>query len=134
MILGIGSDIVDLTRIKASMTRFGTRFLNRIFTPQERDIGQSRPQPHAYFAKRFAAKEAFFKALGTGLSKGLSWQDIEILNNDQGAPFVHVTGATKRYLLTHVAHLDQIHIHISLSDTNTLAQAYVILEKKDGTP
>lgn len=133
MILGIGSDIVDLARIESSMARFGTRFLNRLFTPQERHIGQSRPKPHAYFAKRFAAKEAFFKALGTGLSHGLSWQDLEILNNDQGAPFVNVTGATKHYLLTHVTSLNEIRIHISLSDTNSLAQAYVILEKKEGS-
>lgn len=134
MILGIGNDIIDSARIEASMARFGARFLNRIFTPQERRIGGNRPQPHTYFAKRFAAKEAFFKALGTGLSNGLSWQDVEILNDPQGAPFVQVTGATKRYLLGRVARFEDLRIHISLSDTATLAQAYVILEKNEGTP
>lgn len=99
MILGLGNDIVEIERIKGVMERYPKRFLDRIFTSREQDYCLKRKDPALHFAGRFAAKEAVVKALGTGFSSGLSWQDFEILPNSLGKPDVFLS-ASAAYLLS----------------------------------
>lgn len=131
MILGIGNDLIDIRRIDKLMHYFGTRFLNRIFTPEEQTYCTSqKKQVHAY-AKRFAAKEAFVKALGLGMQKGISWKDIEVQNTGYGKPFICLKGAAKKHL--HLLALEKggtgekTKIDLSLSDEGFFALAFVIL-------
>lgn len=91
MIKGLGNDIVEIARIKAVIARYPRRFIDRVFTSKEQAYCQKRKDPALHFAGRFAAKEAIVKALGTGFSQGLSWQDFEILPNAQGKPNVHLS-------------------------------------------
>lgn len=96
VIYGVGIDIVKTARIKELLERFGTRFQDRIFTPAEKDYCLDSAKPYLHFALRFAAKEAFSKALGLGMSKGLTWKEIEILTDAWGKPELNLHGATAR--------------------------------------
>ncbi|MBS3905088.1 MAG: holo-ACP synthase [Simkania sp.] len=89
-ILGIGNDIIEIERIRLSIENHGDRFLNRLFTPRERAYCLGFRDPHPRFAGRFAAKEAVVKALGCGFGKSVSWHDVEIINNEEGKPIVHL--------------------------------------------
>src|SRR6516164_1879641 len=98
MILGIGSDLADITRIEATLERFGDRFLARCFTELERRKATSRHAPGPTLARRFAAKEACSKALGTGLRRGVFWRDMEVVNLPSGAPTMRLTGGAAKRL------------------------------------
>ena len=127
MILGIGSDLIDITRIEQALERFGPRFINRIFTPVEQGKSEGRVNRAASYARRFAAKEACAKALGTGFRKGVFWRDMGVINMPGGKPTLALTGGAK-------ARLDAItppgmvaQIDLSLTDDPPLAQAIVII-------
>lgn len=128
MILGIGSDIIDIRRIEKTLARFGERFTQRIYTERERARAGRRPdQLAATYAKRFAAKEACAKALGTGLKQGVFWRDMGVANLPSGQPTMRLTGGAARRLerLTPPGHV--AHIHVSLTDDYPLAVAFVII-------
>jgi holo-[acyl-carrier protein] synthase len=127
MIVGIGSDLIDIRRIDATIERYGERFLNRIFTETERAKSDRRAQRSASYAKRFAAKEACAKALGTGLRKGVFWRDMGVVNLPGGKPSITLTGGALARLrsLTPAGHTAQI--DLSITDDFPLAQAIVII-------
>ena len=127
MIIGIGSDLVDIRRIDATIERYGTRFLDRIFTATERAKSDRRAQRSASYAKRFAAKEACAKALGTGLRKGVFWRDMGVVNLPGGKPSLALTGGALARLeaMTPAGHAAQI--DLSITDDYPLAQAIVII-------
>ena len=135
MIIGIGSDLCDISRIERTLTRFGTQFEQRIFTPGEqakahRRKGGKRNGMASTYAKRFAAKEALGKALGTGVGAGghIYWRDIEVVNLPSGKPTLKLHGGAKEALdrLTPQGH--RIAIHLSLTDDYPQAQAFVVIE------
>ena len=128
MIIGIGSDLCNIERIQGSLDRFGDRFLNRVFTEVERAKAARRPFTAAgTLAKRFAAKEAFSKAVGTGFKRGVYMKDIGVVNAASGAPTLAVTGGARARVdaLTPAGHL--IDIHLTMTDDHPWAQAFVIL-------
>jgi holo-[acyl-carrier protein] synthase len=128
MILGIGSDLCNIARIEKSLARFGERFTHRVFTDLERARAESRPFTRAgTYAKRFAAKEAFSKAVGTGFKRGVFMRDIGVVNLPSGAPTLALTGGAKARLdaLTPEGHLPQI--HLTMTDDYPFAQAFVII-------
>lgn len=127
MIIGIGSDLIDIRRIDATIARYGVRFLDRIFTDTERAKSDRRAQRSASYAKRFAAKEACAKALGTGLRKGVFWRDMGVVNLPGGKPSLRLTGGALARLtaLTPAGHTAQI--DLSITDDYPLAQAIVII-------
>jgi len=128
VIIGIGSDICSIERIERSLERFGDRFLNRVFTETERGKAASRPHTSAgTLAKRFAAKEAFSKAVGTGFKRGVFMKDIGVVNAPSGAPTLELTGGARRRLddLAPAGHA--IDVHLTLTDEYPWAQAFVIL-------
>lgn len=127
MIIGIGSDLIDIRRIDKSIERFGERFLGRIFTTLEREKSDKRMQRAASYAKRFAAKEACSKALGTGLRRGVFWRDMGVVNLPGGKPSMKLTGGALRRLheLTPAGHTAQI--DLTITDDFPLAQAIVII-------
>lgn len=127
MILGIGSDFSDARRIAKSIERFGDRFLNRVFTPVERAKADRRKLRAETYAKRFAAKEACAKALGTGLSRGVFWRDMGVVNLPSGQPTLVLTGGAARRLAQMVPEGYEPHIHLSLTDEGALTAAYVII-------
>jgi holo-[acyl-carrier protein] synthase len=128
MIIGIGSDLIDIRRVEKSLGRFGERFTHRIFTDIERAKSDRRAQRAASYAKRFAAKEACSKALGTGLSNGVFWRDMGVVNLPGGKPTMRLTnGAAARLAaLTPAGH--HAVIHLTITDDFPLAQAFVIIE------
>ncbi len=131
MIIGIGSDLCNIERIENSLARFGERFVKRVFTDTERAKAESRPLTRAgTYAKRFAAKEAFSKAVGTGFFRGVYMKDIGVVNLPSGAPTLALAnGAAKRLAeLTPPGH--EAHIHLTLTDDHPWAQAFVILEAR----
>lgn len=131
MILGIGSDLANIERIEATIARFGDRFLTRVFTDREQRKAQSRPRAiAATYAKRWAAKEACSKALGTGLRMGISWKDMAVTNLSSGQPVMHVTGwaAERLAAMTPAGH--QAVIHVTLTDDHPWAQAFVVIEAR----
>jgi len=127
MIIGIGSDLVDIRRIERSLERFGERFTNRIFTDLERARAERRANRASTYAKRFAAKEACAKALGTGLSEGVFWRDMGVVNAPSGRPTLALTGGAADRLakLTPRGYISVI--HLSLTDEYPLAQAFVVI-------
>ena len=127
MILGIGTDIVDSRRIGSAMDQFPTKFINRIFTEAERHAAAALPQPQTYFAKRFAAKEAVYKALSGSGVRGLGWQEVETLNQQSGAPVLRLTGQCKTTLEAMTPDGYKAHVTISLSDEPPYALAFVII-------
>jgi holo-[acyl-carrier protein] synthase len=129
MILGIGTDLANIERIQATLDRFGDRFIQRIFTQREQAKANSRPYGLATtYAKRWAAKEACSKALGTGLRMGIAWRDMAVSNLASGQPVMSVTGwAAER--LAHMTPPDlQAVIHLTLTDDHPWAQAFVVIE------
>ncbi|HEV2650298.1 MAG TPA: holo-ACP synthase [Rhizomicrobium sp.] len=127
MIIGIGSDLIDIRRIDKSIERFGERFVGRIFTSLEREKSDKRMQRAASYAKRFAAKEACSKALGTGLRRGVFWRDMGVVNLPGGKPSMKLTGGALKRLheLTPAGHTAQI--DLTITDDFPLAQAIVII-------
>ncbi|MFA6117380.1 MAG: holo-ACP synthase [Sphingomonas sp.] len=129
MIIGLGSDLCNIERIQASLDRFGARFENRVFTAIERAKADRRPFTKAgTLAKRFAAKEAFSKAVGTGFKRGVFMKDIGVINAASGAPTLALTGGARARLdaLTPAGHV--AHVHLTLTDDHPWAQAFVIIE------
>ncbi|MDQ3479052.1 MAG: holo-ACP synthase [Pseudomonadota bacterium] len=128
MIVGIGSDLCNIERIQASVDRFGERFLRRVFTDTERAKAQSRPYSMAgTLAKRFAAKEAFSKAVSTGFKRGVYMKDIGVVNAPSGAPTLHLTGGAKARLAALAPAGHSIAVHLTMTDDHPWAQAFVIL-------
>jgi holo-[acyl-carrier protein] synthase len=128
VILGIGSDLSDIRRIQASLDRFGERFTNRIFTELERTRSERKTDRAASYAKRFAAKEACAKALGTGIRRGVFWRDMGVINLRSGQPTLALTnGALARLQEMVPAGMKPV-IHLSLTDDHPYAQAFVIIE------
>ena len=128
MIIGIGSDIVQIPRIEQTLDRFGDRFTLRIYTELERARAERRPnQRAATYAKRFAAKEATSKALGTGLKEGVFWRDMGVANLPSGQPTMVLTGGAASRLAELTPPGYKPHIHVSLTDDYPLAVAFVII-------
>ncbi len=129
MIVGLGSDLCNIERIQNSLDRFGDRFLNRVFTDVEQAKARRRPFTAAgTLAKRFAAKEAFSKAVGTGFKRGVFMKDIGVANLPSGAPTLQLTGGAAERLdaLTPAGHA--MRVHLTMTDDHPWAQAFVILE------
>lgn len=123
-ILGIGNDLVELERIRKSLAQFGEHFLERCFTAEERDFCGRRRDPVPGLAARFAAKEAGAKALGTGIARGINWQEIEVRREHDGPPTLHFHGRAAEI----ASQLGVKRVHVSLTHARELAGAFVILE------
>jgi len=128
MIIGIGSDLCDIRRIEASLANHGTRFTHRVFTEGERARCEARRNPGPCYARRFAAKEAAVKALGTGIAAGIFWRDIEVVNADNGRPSLRLTGGAAVHLAGMIPQGHEVYLHLSLTDEPPLAQAFVVIE------
>ncbi|MEF0939348.1 holo-ACP synthase [Rhizobium sp. BR 362] len=128
MIIGIGSDLIDIRRIEKSIERFGTRFTDRCFTDIERAKSEGRKNKAASYAKRFAAKEACSKALGTGLAQGVFWRDMGVVNLPSGKPTMQLTGGAAKRLAAMLPENHRAAIHLTITDDFPLAQAFVIIE------
>jgi len=128
VILGIGSDLSDIRRIEQSLERFGERFTRRVFTEIERVRSERKPDRAASYAKRFAAKEACAKALGTGIRRGVYWRDMGVVNMRSGQPTMSLTGGAAERLAALVPTGMKPVIHLSLTDDHPYAQAFVIIE------
>ena len=129
MIIGLGSDLCNIERIGNSLARYGERFENRVFTDVERAKARRRPYTIAgTYAKRFAAKEAFSKAVGTGFKRGLYMKDIGVVNAKSGAPTLALTGGAAKRLEEIIPSGHEAHIHLTLTDDHPWAQAFVIIE------
>ena len=128
MIIGLGSDMIDIRRIESTLSRFGTRFTNRVFTDVERTKSERRKERAASYAKRFAAKEACSKALGTGLRKGVFWRDMGVVNAPSGKPTMELTGGALDRLNALMPKGYVPHIHITITDDHPWASATVIIE------
>lgn len=129
MIIGLGSDLCNIERIQSSLDRFGERFENRVFTEVERAKGNRRVRTKAgTLAKRFAAKEAFSKAVGTGFSHGVFMKDIGVVNAPSGAPTLALTGGAKARLEAMIPDGYEARVHLTLTDDHPWAQAFVVIE------
>jgi holo-[acyl-carrier protein] synthase len=124
MIIGIGIDLIEISRIEAALARYGERFLHRVFTPDEIAYARRKHHPAPHLAGRFAAKEAALKALGTGKSGGIRWRDVEILPSPSGKPRIAFHGRAHEHLQT----LRGRQVHVSISHGRDLAIAAVIIE------
>ena len=133
MIIGLGSDIVDVRRIANVIERHGERFLNRIFTSTERSRAESRANAVETYAKRFAAKEACSKALGTGLRRGVFWRDMGVVNMAGGRPTMKLTGGALSRLNAITPPGCEARIDVSLTDEGPTAQAIVIISAVPGS-
>ena len=127
MILGIGNDIIDIRRIEKTLDRYGERFVNRIFTPIEQQKSDRRAARAASYAKRFAAKEACAKALGTGFRKSVYWRDLGVINEKSGRPSMQLTGGARRQLEVLTPPGLRPIIHLTITDDFPWAQAFVII-------
>jgi holo-[acyl-carrier protein] synthase len=128
MILGIGNDIVDIRRIEETLTKFGDRFRDRIFTEIEKKKSDKRAMRAASYAKRFAAKEACSKALGTGFRRGVFWKDMGVVNEMSGRPTMVLTGGAKAQLDRMIPAGMVAKVHLTITDDHPYAQAMVIIE------
>ena len=128
MIIGIGSDLIDIRRVQKSIERFGDRFTHRCFTEIERARSNRRANRAESYAKRFAAKEACSKALGTGLSQGVFWKDMGVVNLPSGKPTMNLTGGAAVALQAMLPAGHKAAIHLTITDDYPLAQAFVIIE------
>ncbi|MEM7615345.1 MAG: holo-ACP synthase [Pseudomonadota bacterium] len=130
MILGIGTDLCNIERIAGTLERFGDRFRNRVFTDIEQARAERRADTPGTYAKRWAAKEACSKALGTGLRMGIAWRDMAVSNLETGQPVMHVTGwaAERLAKMTPAGHTATI--HVTLTDDHPWAQAFVVIEAR----
>ncbi len=127
MILGLGNDLIDIRRIEKTLERFGPRFVARVFTRTEREKSDGRSLRSASYAKRFAAKEACAKALGTGFCAGVHWRDMGVVNLPSGRPTMHLTGGAKMQLDTLVPDGMAARIDLTITDDFPLAAAVVII-------
>ncbi|MGI9405756.1 MAG: holo-ACP synthase [Hyphomicrobiaceae bacterium] len=127
MILGLGNDLIDIRRIEKSLERYGERFTHRLFTEVEREKSDRRNQRAASYAKRFAAKEACSKALGTGISKGVYWRDMGVVNLPSGRPTLVLTGEAAKILEQMAPAGYRAQIDLTITDDFPLAQAIVII-------
>ncbi|UXN60671.1 holo-ACP synthase [Phyllobacterium zundukense] len=128
MIIGIGSDLIDIRRIEKTLERHGRRFVERVYTPVEQAKSDRRKERAASYAKRFAAKEACAKALGTGLSRGVFWRDMGVVNLPSGAPTMQLTNGAAQRLSAITPAGCSARIHLTITDDFPLAQAFVIIE------
>ena len=128
MILGIGSDLCDIRRIERSLERFGERFTHRVFTDGERARCDRKAARAPSYARRFAAKEACAKALGTGLANGVFWRDMEVVNLPSGQPTLRLTGGAQERLAAMLPAGHAAKVHVTLTDDPPMAQAFVIIE------
>ncbi|WP_374830072.1 holo-ACP synthase [Paenochrobactrum pullorum] len=128
MIIGIGSDLIDIRRIEKAIERHGDRFKKRVFTDLEQKKSESRKEKAASYAKRFAAKEACSKALGTGLAQGVFWRDMGVVNLPSGKPTMKLTGGALDALHKIMPDDCDFAIHLTITDDFPLAQAFVIIE------
>ena len=128
MIIGLGNDLCDISRVEKTLARYGERFTMRCFTEIERQKSDRRAQRAASYAKRFAAKEACAKALGTGLSQGVFWRDMGVVNLPSGKPTMQLTNGAAKALARLVPDGHVPHIHLTITDDAGLAQAFVIIE------
>ena len=133
MILGLGSDIVDIRRIERILERYGERFVRRCFTQIERDLSERRANRAASYARRFAAKEACSKALGTGFRRGVYWRDMGVRNLAGGKPTMELTGGAAEHLAAIVPAGMTAQIDLSMTDDYPLAQAIVIISSVSGS-
>ncbi|SEK89792.1 holo-ACP synthase [Pacificibacter marinus] len=133
MILGIGTDLANIDRITGTLERFGNRFKTRVFTDVEQRKSESRKDVAGTYAKRWAAKEACSKALGTGLAMGISWKDMAVTNMRSGQPTMAVTGWAKERLDTMTPEGFEAIIHVTLTDDHPWAQAFVVIEARPKT-
>ena len=127
MIIGVGSDLIDIRRIEATLARFGERFVDRIFTPLEQEKSDRRANRAESYARRFAAKEACAKALGTGFRRGVFWRDMGVVNLPGGRPTLQLTGGALARLTALLPPGTEARIDVSLTDEPPLAQAIVII-------
>jgi holo-[acyl-carrier protein] synthase len=132
VIVGIGSDLCDIKRIEQTLDKFGERFVARCFTEIERRKSDRRAERAASYAKRFAAKEACAKALGTGLRHGVFWRDMGVVNLPSGAPTMKLTGGAAERLAAIIPAGKVAFIHLTITDEYPLAQAFVVIEARDG--
>ena len=128
MIIGIGSDLIDIRRVEKTLERFGERFVKRCFTEIEQRKSDGRKNRAASYAKRFAAKEAFSKAVGTGLSMGVAWREMGVVNLPSGKPTMALTGGAEKRLMELMPAGHNPAIHVTITDDFPLAQAFVIIE------
>jgi holo-[acyl-carrier protein] synthase len=128
MILGIGNDIIDIRRIEKTIEKHGQRFIDRIFTEVEQEKSERRAERVPSYAKRFAAKEACSKALGTGLSNSVFWRDMGVVNLPSGKPTLHLTNGAAAQLARMVPEGKRAVVHLTMTDEYPYAQAIVIIE------
>ncbi|MFV0493191.1 MAG: holo-ACP synthase [Pseudorhodobacter sp.] len=130
MILGIGTDLANIDRIAGVLDRFGDRFRQRVFTETEQRKAENRMDVAGTYAKRWAAKEACSKALGTGLRMGIAWKDMAVSNMQSGQPVMHLTGwaAERLHSMTPAGH--EAVVHVTLTDDHPWAQAFVVIEAR----
>ena len=128
MIIGIGSDLIDIRRIEKTLDRFGDRFTHRVFTDVERSKAARRVQPAATFAKRFAAKEACSKALGSGIRMGVAWREMGVVNLKSGQPTMQLSGGALARMNALIPDGHVAAIHLTMTDDHPLAQAFVVIE------
>ncbi len=128
MIIGLGSDLIDIRRVEKSIERFGERFTHRCFTDIERAKSDGRRNRAASYAKRFAAKEACSKALGTGLANGVFWKDMGVVNLPGGKPTMKLTNGAAERLAEMLPAGYRANIHLTITDDHPYAQAFVIIE------
>jgi holo-[acyl-carrier protein] synthase len=128
LIIGVGSDLCDIRRIAAALERFGERFSARLFTDVEQARSEGKPDRAASYAKRFAAKEACAKALGTGMRRGVFWKDMGVVNARSGAPTLALSGGAAERLAALTPAGRRAVIHLTLTDDQPYAQAFVIIE------
>ncbi|WP_298844303.1 holo-ACP synthase [uncultured Roseobacter sp.] len=133
MILGIGTDLANIDRIQGTLNRFGDRFKNRVFTETEQRKAERRKDVAGTYAKRWAAKEACSKALGTGLAMGISWKDMAVSNLRTGQPVMQVTGWAADRLAEMTPEGHEAVIHVTLTDDHPWAQAFVVIEARPRT-
>ncbi len=134
MIIGIGSDLADIRRVEKSIDRFGDRFTTRCFTQAERERADAGKNRAASYAKRFAAKEALSKALGTGMSQGVFWKDMGVVNSPVGKPSMVLTGSAEAFLKTLTPPGHEAIIHLTITDEFPYAQAFVVIEARPLRP
>ena len=128
MIVGIGSDLIDIRRVEKTLERFGERFIRRVFTEVEQLKSEGRRARAASYAKRFAAKEACSKALGTGMRAGVFWRDMGVINLRSGKPTMALTGGAAARLAELLPVGSAPVIHVTITDEYPMAQAFVIIE------
>ena len=133
MILGIGTDLANIDRIQNTLDKFGDRFRNRVFTEIAQRKAERRHDTAGTYAKRWAAKEACSKALGTGLRMGIAWKDMSVTNLDTGQPVMHVTGWAAERLAEMTPPGHEAILHVTLTDDHPWAQAFVVIEARPVT-